>query len=104
MRTTLQTEASAGTYDMKDKHILDECEPAASLILSEKERTAMSILVKAFAAFFSIYDVYFRNLAGEDEPGFREDLTGKAKFVLADIPYNVKRDQNVDKLEYGLFG
>lgn len=50
--------------------------------------TAMNKLVKEMVPLHFISEVSFRNLAEKDELFVRENLRGKANFVLASPPTN----------------
>lgn len=82
----LDTKAGAGSYKMKEKHIVDEIEPTASSILSKEVRTAISKPIKEVDPLCSIHDVDLRNLLEEHDLGFRKNLSGKAGFVLDGPP------------------
>lgn len=55
----VETGADVCTQETKEKDIMDESQPAASSNVSEKQRTAMTRLIKVTAFFCSIYDVDF---------------------------------------------
>lgn len=53
----------------------------------------MAMLVKEMAPLCALYDVDFRNVLEEHELVAGEKMNGKVDLVLADHPYNVRRDR-----------
>lgn len=64
----------------------------------------MSKSVKAMAPMCSIDDEDCRDLAEEHGFGVGEEVSRKVYFVLGDPPYNLRRDQADDHVEYDVFG
>lgn len=60
---------------MKEEDVADESEPVQSSTLIEKEKTAMSKVVKEIASLCSIYDVNFKNVTREHEFSVSSDLS-----------------------------
>lgn len=79
----LGTGADVGAQEIKEKDILDESEPIASLTLSGKVKTAMIKRIKLMALVCSIYDVNFRNSVETHYLDVEEDLSENVDFVQA---------------------
>lgn len=69
VKSPLETEDGAGSYDMKERDIQHESEPIASSTLIQIERTAMSKLVQQRALLRFIEHVSFSNLAEKHNLG-----------------------------------
>lgn len=103
--TEVAESRSAGSAaSTKVDYKVDEVEPAASPSLIEDGKRAMKRLAKAMASVCSIHDVDFRNLVEEHELSAGEDFAGKVGFVLADPPYDVRRNLMAPNTEYDVFG
>lgn len=89
---------------MKEEDVVDEIEPNTFSTLSKQKRAGMSKCFKELALFCSIYDVFLRHLAVQQELFVGGDLSRNVVFVLADAPFNVQRGLEDDHAEYDVCG
>lgn len=52
----------------------------------------------------SIYNVYFRTFADENEPSVGDDFCSKPYFILGILPYSVQRNQKEGGADYEVLG
>lgn len=102
--TEVRESRSAGcAANTKEEDVVEKVGPAASPTFSELCQTEMKQLVEAIASVGSIYDIDFKNLVEENELSAGENLVGKVEFVLANTPYNIRRDLMAPKSKYDVF-
>lgn len=83
---------------------MHESKPTLSSALSEEVRIAMSKFVKSLASFCSLDKVDLGDLVKKQESSVGQNLTGKLDFVLADQPYDLRRDLNNYCADFDVFG
>lgn len=83
MKSLLETGPSASAHDMKEKHIVDQVEPAVHSPLSKKDKTGIWKSVREMAYVCSVSDVDFRNLEEEHKFGAGKDMTRNVDLLLA---------------------
>lgn len=69
-----------GAYDVKEKDIVDEINPAASSNHSDERRMAMTKLVKGIPSFCSNYTEYLRKSADKHVFSVEKDFGWRLDF------------------------